>query len=121
MSDYAIKLGDDDPPFEVILKGADELPADLTGVTEMRIAVRDAGTEDWKLTGPADIVNIAQQSLGDANRGRVRVSWTADQTYAMGVGDKEAEFQAVRSGRRVSWPTEGYVPFVVWKDIVPDS
>ena len=118
---YAVKRGDQDPPLLATLLGADFLPADLTGVTELKVAVRRAGEAEFCLERDAAIVDICHQSSTDATRGKVRVSWAEGETDTIGVGDCELEFQAVRDGRRVSWPTEGYVPMTVWGDIVPDA
>jgi hypothetical protein len=121
MSCYAIKLGDQDPPLLATLLGADELPADLTAVSELKIAVRRSGESEFALERDAAIVDIDHQLVTDETRGQVRVLWDAGEIEALGVGEMEAEFQAIRDGRRVSWPSAGYVPFTIWQDIVPDE
>jgi len=120
-TDYAVKLGDDDPPLEAILKDGTGQPADLTAVSEIWCSVRDAGTLEPVLSREAEVVDPTHQTMGHTNRGRVRVTWAEGDTLTMGVGEKEAEFQVTRSGRLTTWPSAGYVPFTIWQDIVPDD
>lgn len=125
---FPIKLGDRDPRFEIILNGPDGAVS-LAGVTEVRVAYRrDPG--GVPILEREASYNSGGQTSGHTDRGRIWHEWDEgdtellfgtpeDPTTAVVIGSAEVEL--IRDGRRITWPTEGYVEWRVWRDIVEDG
>lgn len=125
---FPIKLGDTDPPFEVILKNV-STPVDLTGVENVRVAYRRRPGGALVLEKEASVVDIANQATGDPDRGRIRHGWDPTDTDVL-FGDPNpitdvvvllAEVELIRDNKPVTWPTEGWIEVRVIRDIVPDE
>lgn len=129
LSYFPIKVGDTDPPFEVVLRGPSG-PSDLTGVTNVRVSYRRNPGEDPIMEVEATVVDPSNQTTADPDRGRIRHSWQEGDTEAL-FGDPadptinvvwlRAEVELIRAGERVTWPTEDSIPVKVWRDIVEDG
>ncbi len=125
---FPIKLGDTDPPFEVILKNG-TTAVDLTGVTDVRVAYRRQPGGVLILEKEAVVVDPANQDPADPDRGRIRHGWVESDTDDL-FGDPApttdvvvvlAEVELIRDGKTVTWPTEGWIEVRVIRDIVPDE
>lgn len=107
---FYIKLGDQLPVLEGDLLEADGSAVDLTGAT-VKLGVRRKDTR-------GALLNTAAAVSGDPTLGRARYAWAAGDTSTLGVGEFEGEFQVSwPDGRKGSFPSDGYIPIVVLRDI----
>lgn len=101
------KQGDRLPSLNVTAVQSDGTAYDLTGATvvfNMRAA-----------DGATVKVNRASATLVNGAAGTLRYDWAASDLDTVGL--YEGEFEATISGRKLTIPTNGYIPIRVLDDI----
>lgn len=101
------KQGDRLPSLNVTAVQSDGSAYDLTGAT----VVFNMRTED----GVTVKVNRASATLVSGPAGTLRYDWGASDLDT--IGDYYGEFEATISGRKLTIPTNGYIPIKVIDDI----
>lgn len=101
------KQGDRLPSLSVTAVQSDGTAYDLSGATVV-FNMRTADTNTVK-------VNRASATLVSGPNGQVRYDWQS--TDLDTVGEYLGEFEATISGRKLTIPTNGYIPIRVLDDI----
>ncbi len=99
------KQGDLLPEVTVTLSDGSG-PFDLTGCT-VKFIMRQIGAAVPKIDAAASILS--------ATTGRVR--YTPSGTDTDTVGDYEAEFEVTKSGKKITFPNEDYMPAKITDDL----
>lgn len=108
MNEIQLKRGDRRPPLEAVLAYDDGQIIDLTGAT-VSLLYRPAG--DVAASTISRSITVVNPTSG-----LVSYSWAAEDA-SQPAGRYWAEFEIDYSGEKLTVPTTGYVPMIIYEDL----
>lgn len=106
--DFTIKMDDQLPEIQAVLKDDNDSPVNLTGISGIRFIMTDKATGAIKVDAPATVVTAAA--------GLVKYSWEQEDTDTVGTYNAEWEVEFA-DGRLESFPNWKHLQVKVFIDL----